>query len=124
MTYLVSTLVCFLIGFGLVHRKNRKVHVPLMVSAFVIDISLVLYIEFTRKAVETALTPQHPLVVFHIVISVVVVLLYILQIGLGMNLLRFNRFRPMHRLVGFAFIVFRFGNFVTSFLIEGLVQRH
>lgn len=119
---LLSFVVCLIILAGLYYRRNRRLHARLMMSAFIIDMALVLYIELTRKAVETAIGPMHPFVAFHVIVSVVVVVLYLVQIYLGFKMMRKPACSPkLHGRIGMVFVVLRLANFVTSLFVDVFV---
>jgi hypothetical protein len=87
-----------------------------MVSAFVIDMSMVLDIELTRAAVKTAMGPTSLLMKVHLFFAFGTVLLYLVQIVSGA--IRFKKGGvKFHKYTGISFLLFRFGNMVTSFLI-------
>ncbi|MCH8268460.1 MAG: hypothetical protein IH846_13160, partial [Acidobacteria bacterium] len=48
MLHIASTLVLVLIVAGLYNRRRPQWHLRFMLSAFVVDLMLVLYIEATR----------------------------------------------------------------------------
>lgn len=115
---ILSLLICILIFIGIYYRKNKKRHVPIMLTAFTLDVTMVLYIELTRHAIKTSLHPPHPFVTFHVVISVVVMILYLVQIWAGIKLYRGGKTRNFHRKIAVLFIIFRLGNLVTSFFVD------
>lgn len=123
MLVIVSTLILILIGFGLAYRKRPVVHIPIMVAAFVADIGLVLYIEWSRHAVETFTTSvQDPvnnqLLLFHIVVSLLTILLYIALIVSGIKLFKGGRAAlNLHRGLAAVFLICRLTNYVTSFWV-------
>lgn len=123
MPIVVSTLVLLIIGLGLVFRHRPRVHIPCMVSAFLLDISLVLFIELNRHAIETvsegARQPfSNGLLLFHVSMSVVVLLLYGIQAWQGRGLLKGKEaLRLRHRYLGCVFVGCRLLNYVTSFFI-------
>src|SRR5688572_4695085 len=93
MTSLVSTVVLLVIAIGWFFRRRVKIHIPCMVLAFVMDLTLLLYIEGTRQAIHTVTdglkTPaSHGLLLFHVSVSLLVILLYLAQIGSGLLLKR------------------------------------
>ena len=97
-----------------------------MVTAFVIDMALVLYIELSRHAIETvavavtevASSGARPLLVFHATISTGVIILYIAMFVLGRKLLNGNEgIRKTHRNAAIAFCVLRGINYATSFIV-------
>jgi len=117
--HMVSTVVVVVLLVGLYYRNSKpQWHWKIMVTAFVMDVGLVLAIELNRGAIEKATTTDRPLLLFHIGVSVGVLLLYLCQGYLGRQLLRGRmNFRATHRNTGIAFIVFRGLNYVTSFMV-------
>jgi len=112
----VSIGVCLLLVAGIAVRKNKYSHIPFMVSAFVIDILMVLGIELNRHAIRTAYTTHDRIMQIHIVISVLVVLLYVFQIVTGIRKAK-GIPSKLHGSTGFALLALRIGNFVTSLMI-------
>lgn len=96
-----------------------------MLTAFVIDISEVLYIELNRHAIKTAvsifsLLNGRTLLMIHIAISLVATLLYFYLIASGFKLLKDRQNpsqRAKHKKMSYIFITARLLNFITSFLI-------
>src|SRR5271156_699953 len=119
MLHLASTGVLLLIAAGLWFRKrNPRIHLRLMSTAFAADVLLVLYIEVTRHAVEKVASHARPLLWFHAGVSVAVLLCYVLMILLGRPMLsgRYET-RALHRTVGMALVTLRGLNYVTSFMV-------
>jgi hypothetical protein len=118
MLHILSTGVMAILAAGMYFRGRRpSIHWKLMVTAFVIDVGLVLYIELTRKAIEQI--PQaRGLLLFHIAVSLSVIVCYLVMFALGRRLLggRLDT-RIAHRNVGFTFLTLRSLNYVTSFLV-------
>lgn len=114
---LFSILACVALLVGYAYRRRPRVHVPLMVTAFVVDMAIVAYIEIDRDAIATAEAHMSPLMVVHIAISVAVILLYFGQIASGIRNVRGKRSR-WHRLAGPSLILLRLGNLVTSFMVS------
>lgn len=114
----ISIFVFLMLLVGYAYRRRRKIHVPLMLSAFAIDMGLVAYIELNRKAIAQATSSPGPLMTFHIIMSVIVVLLYFWQIYTGIGKLRGKR-NASHPYTGIVFLLMRFGNLVTSFIVSG-----
>ncbi|MCA9430106.1 MAG: hypothetical protein KC940_06345 [Candidatus Omnitrophica bacterium] len=116
---LISIGIVVLLFYGLSQRFRPKIHIPVMLSAFVLDVSLVLYIELTRDATGQAMGWSHlpGIMKIHIFLSTMTVVMYLVQIVSG-----FIRFRkggmPYHKHTGILFMIFRLGNLITSFLIE------
>lgn len=119
-THLVSTLVLVLIGAALIKRHQPRQHANLMRVAFLIDLGLVLYLEVTRQAVETAITGgAGRLLPFHVTVSVLAALGWAAQLWLGMRLLRGDTvLRVRHIQVGVFFLVMRLANYITSFFVS------
>jgi len=119
MLHGISTLVLVLIAAGLWFRSRRRaVHLGFMISAFVVDLSLVLYIELTRHAVEKVAAHVHLLLWFHAGVSLVVLLCYAAMVTLGWRMVNGRtELRHLHRTLGITFVVFRSLNYITSFLV-------
>lgn len=122
MYIIFSTLVIVLLFIGLMFRKNRELHPPIMSLAFLIDLGLVLVIEFNRKAVETVASsvvnqPDYFLI-FHALVSLLVLVLYIMMIFSGLKILKGNDEQiARHRSFAYLFIVLRLTNYITSFFL-------
>lgn len=118
MLHIASTLVLVLIVAGLYHRRRPQWHLRFMLSAFVVDLMLVLYIEATRGAVEKVAGSVNSLLWFHAGISLAVLLCYLAMIGLGRKLLAGQTLpRMAHRNLGIAFCLLRTSNYVTSYMV-------
>ncbi len=119
MLHLASTLVVALLAAGLWFRHRRpQVHMRLMISAFALDLLLVLYIEISRHAVEKVAARVSPMLWFHAGVSVGVLLCYMTMILLGRGVLAgAGSSRYWHRNVGMAFVVLRSLNYVTSYML-------
>jgi uncharacterized membrane protein YozB (DUF420 family) len=113
----LSVGVVALLLYGFSQRRHPRIHIPVMLAAFIADMSLVAVIELSRHAIEQAIHPAPSMVLrIHIGLSVVTVLLYLIQIGTGW--LRWKRGgMKFHAYTGWTLLVFRLGNLVTSFLI-------
>jgi len=116
---LVSCGVCLILAVGLINRHHKKIHIPCMVTAFVVDVTMVLYIELTRGAVASARAKMGPLMVFHICVSVAVLVLYVWQIATGIKKARGRR-AGSHRAAGLTLFLFRLINLITSFMVMKL----
>lgn len=119
-THLVSTLVLVLIGLALYFRRQPRRHAGLMRLAFALDLGLVLYLELTRQAVETALGGGSSwLLPFHVIVSVGAALGWAAQLWLGARLLKGKQvLRARHVQVGVFFLVMRLANYITSFFVH------
>lgn len=118
MFHTASTLVVFLLVAGILLRRRRKIHVPVMITAFGLDLVSVLLIEITRGAVEKAISRPPPLLLFHVTVSVLALLFYIVMFLLGERVRKgADELRPWHRRVAWMFGTCRVANYVTSWMI-------
>ncbi len=119
MLHLASSLVVVLLAVGLWFRHRRpQLHLRLMISAFVLDLLLVLYIEISRHAVEKVVARVSPLLWFHAGVSAGVLLCYVAMILLGRGVLAGqSRSRKWHFVVGLTFVALRSLNYVTSYMV-------
>ena len=116
--HIASSFVLVLILTGLWFRRRPRWHLRFMLTAFSVDVLLVLYIEATRGAVEKVVGGFAGMVWLHAGISLAVLLCYIGMIGLGRKLIAGQVLsRNIHRNLGIAFCVLRASNYVTSFLV-------
>ena len=118
MLHALSTLVLLFIAAGVYHRKHPRTHLRYMLAAFILDVSLVLYIEIARHAVEKMVNHSGFLLWFHVGVSVAVLTAYVAQIQLGRRILRgFVASRQIHIRLGLTFCTLRLLNYITSFMI-------
>lgn len=118
LPHAISLAVIVIIAVGLALRRRAKAHMALMTLAFLADLGLLLYVEFSRQAIEKALGGIDALLGFHIAVSTGVLVLYVLQLRLGLALYRGRpAVRERHRQLGIAFVVLRLLNLVTSFYV-------
>ena len=127
MFYCFSSLVLAIIAAGLYFRKRMSLHIPLMLTAFAIDLSLVLVIEFQRMAVEKVVahvaSGTNYFLIFHAGISLLVLVCYVLLTWTGSKAykgMKAGSGKPReiyawHKKLALAFIVLRLINYVTSF---------
>lgn len=117
-----STFILVLISVGIYFRKNSKIHIPIMVSAFILDLSLVLVIEIMRHAVEdvveNVITKTDPFVLFHATISLFVLVFYVILAMTGFRITK-NRKNALafHRIAAIMFVILRLANYITSFSV-------
>ena len=119
-THLVSLFALLLIAQGLRVRRDRRLHARWMLSAFAVDMALVLYIELSRGAVEQALDPRiSGILQIHIAFSTLAAIGWFCLVILGVLMLRGRRhLRPWHLRIAALFLLARLGNFITSFMIQ------
>ena len=114
---LLSLFACVLIVAGVLNRRRKRIHIPLMLTALAIDLGVVLYLEIARHVIESIPhRPMPPLLLFHICLSVAVLALYGAQVVTGIQNARGRRSR-WHRKALIWFLVTRFGNLITSFFV-------
>ncbi len=117
----VSMGVLLLLAFGIYHRHRPRVHIPVMLVSFVIDLANVILIEVRRgaveKAISTASAPGEWILKLHIAVSVLSLAGYVSAIITGLRLLRKNQGRHVHRVNAAAFIFLRVMNYLTSFYV-------
>jgi hypothetical protein len=124
MLHVISTFVLLLIAAGVRFRKNTRLHLGLMMAAFVVDISLVAYIEYKRHAIHQATHSPGPLLAFHIVVSLAVVVMYLVQMQLGRRVLAgIHASKGLHIRLGITFCALRLINYGTSFMVGGTSQH-
>jgi hypothetical protein len=118
MFKIAATIALVLICAGVLNRRKRTIHVPLMLSALTIDIVMLLIIEFSRSAIETAVhTPLPTILLIHIIFSVLLVCAYLYMLFFGLKLLIKNQGRTMHYTGAYVFVFFRLANYITSYFI-------
>lgn len=112
----LSVLAVLFIALALWFRSNNRIHIPLMLLAFAIDMGLLLHIETSRSAIEQVAGPMPAIMVIHLFFSIGTVTLYPVQI-IGGAVKFFRGGVRFHLWTGLAFALFRLGNLITSFLI-------
>lgn len=120
--YIATTAWLSLVA-GLLSRKNRKLHVKLMLTGISLDVALVLFLQITREAVQTALkfelsALQHT----HIAFSTAALLLYPLVIFLGWGLYNSpqnSALRQRHRAIAILCFILRTLGFLFMFSMLG-----
>lgn len=113
-----SFCIFALMVFGIVKRKQRKIHVPAMIAVISWDILLILQIELNRKAVEKAadalINPW--LLNIHVSLALSCVIFYFLLIFTGIKLLKGEQqMRGRHRHFGWIAFLLRALTLITSF---------
>jgi hypothetical protein len=111
-----ATLLVLLCGFAL--RRQRKLHISLMASAFALDLLAVAAIEAKRGAIHKTLTSHSPLLFVHVTASVLALASYAAMSYLGNQVVNGNeRLRPWHRRVAWVFGGSRMTNYATSWML-------
>jgi hypothetical protein len=106
-----------LILYGFLHRKsNRQRHVRFVVSGIILDLALVLLLQFQRDAVGTALSFKLSFLnQAHILTSTIATVLYFPMMITGVMLLKKEHLRNVHRRLGTATILFRTLGFILMY---------
>ena len=113
-----SILIYSLMIYGIMKRKNRKIHVPVMSTVLLWDVLLILQIELGRGAVEKASKAVvNPMILnIHVTFAVLSVIFYVLLVLTGRKLLKGEEMiRARHRLFGWTAFVLRSLTLLTSF---------
>lgn len=109
--------VCLVLGYS--RRHDLKQHIPLVAAGIILDILLVLYLQFTRSAIQTALGfSLGPLQQIHIGFSTIALLLYFPTMYLGYKLktdLGNGELRGTHKKVAISSLIFRTLGFLFMF---------
>lgn len=113
----LSIGVYVILVIGYLNRRKRRVHIPLMLTAFVIDMAMLLYIELTRNAIQAAQDRMSTIMLVHVLLSVATLVLYVGQIITGIRKLK-GKPSTWHRIGGHSFMLARLGNLVTSFMVS------
>jgi len=118
MFHAASTLVLFILIAGILLRRRRRIHVPVMITAFSLDLLSVLAIEISRGAIKKATSSPPPLLLFHVIVSVFALLFYVAMFVLGERVRKgAEQLRPWHRRTAWVFGACRATNYVTSWMI-------
>ncbi len=116
---ILATLSYIVLFSGILLRKNRKVHPPFMLVGVISDIVLVLILEFSRGAIETAFSGSVTLFQgVHIVTSSLAVLFYLPTVYYGFLRLKpkpSQKVKKRHKLLGVTAFTFRTIGFIFMF---------
>ncbi|MHC4063129.1 MAG: hypothetical protein ACYSUI_01305 [Planctomycetota bacterium] len=112
----LSVVVCVLLITGVLVRRRRSLHIPLMAGAIAIDLGIVLIIELGRGALQQAQAKMGLLIVVHIAISVAVLVGYAIQVVTGIRKLR-GRPSRVHPGVMPLLLAARLANLATSIIV-------
>ncbi len=113
-----SLCIVFTMAFGILVRRNRKLHIKVMSLAIIWDVILILQIELSRSAIlkaSKAMSNAFALNV-HVSIAVLTVVLYGFMIQSGRQIIKGRGdLRKKHKILGFTTFSLRILTFVTSF---------
>jgi len=119
MFQLYNGLVLILILVGVSLRKQRRKHVPIMITCFVLDMISVLYLEMNRHVIQEAFEHiSQRTMQIHLFFAMGTLVGYGIAGYTGRKLLKGFAIYWVHRLNALCFLVCRTGIFVTSFLIS------
>ena len=115
----IASLAWLLLVSGYLLRRQRRWHVPLVVSAISLDFGLVLFLQLTRDAAQTAMgmgMELSPLEYVHILASTGAILCYLPTIYFGRKLLRGElEYRSRHQRVAMLALFLRTVGFLFMF---------
>ncbi|HVR74899.1 MAG TPA: hypothetical protein VMT52_11225 [Planctomycetota bacterium] len=124
----LNTLIALIVlPIGLAYRRRPGVHIPIMLSAFAVDVVNVILVEVVARmhssgagAVEQgvrAFTGGEASFIqqFHIAVSVLCILGYVVAVVTGLKLHRRGILRRTHRANAAVFLLTRLLSYVTSF---------
>ncbi|MBZ5672731.1 MAG: hypothetical protein LAP61_00645 [Acidobacteriia bacterium] len=118
MFHIASTLVLLILIAGILLRRRRRIHVPIMITAFGLDLASVLAIEVSRGAIKKAISAPPPLLLFHVTVSVSALVFYGVMFVLGERVRKgAEQLRPWHRRTAWLFGACRTANYITSWMI-------
>jgi hypothetical protein len=118
MYHIASTLVLLILIAGILLRHRRRIHVPVMITAFSLDLLTVLAIEWNRGAIKQATSSPSPLLLFHVIVSVMALVFYAVMFVLGERVRKgAEQLRPWHGRTAWVFGACRLTNYVTSWMI-------
>ena len=126
----VNTAMLVVIAFGLWYRHRPKIHIPAMVTAFVVDLANVLWIEIyarsrgdgkgaVEQGIDSFTGDGRFIEQFHITVSTLCIVSYVVAIITGTILYRRNKGRGFHKLNACVFLLMRLASYVTSFWMGG-----
>jgi hypothetical protein len=124
-----SFIITFVLIVGVFLSYNRKIHPPIMVGCFLADVGLVIWLEVTREAVETATGNMSALMVTHIALAMSMLVLYVLMLLSGLKLLRAPAnsdslaIRRRHKFGAILFFVVRVAVLVTAMMVASDVRH-
>lgn len=115
MTIASLAWLCLVLGY--LARRKRSRHVPLVVAGIGADLGLVLYLQITREAVQTAVSfSLSPLEQIHILFSTLALVLYFPVLYLGIQLIRGQKTsRLLHKRFAVTALIFRTLGFLFMF---------
>jgi len=111
-------ILCIMIYGVTKAKRDRTLHIKIMLSAMLWDLLLILQIELSRQAVATAMKiTENPLLLkIHLFFAIGSVLLYTVMIYSGRRVYKGDHgFRGKHKALGLTTLVFRTMTLLTSY---------
>ena len=89
-----------------------------MLSAFVLDLFVFIYLEITSFIIETAMAVSRPVLLFHAACAFGLLVCYFLMIYLGTRLLAGEYSQLInHRKLAYVFCTLRIATYISSYFI-------
>lgn len=123
-----NTAVLLLLTVGIYLRRQPARHIPIMLTSFVLDVANVILIEVyartrgkgaVEQGVESLTGAGSGIERFHILVSTICILSYVVAVYTGLRLRRRGIGRKAHRANAAFFIATRVASYVTSFWMGG-----
>lgn len=125
-TRAINTAMVILLAVGLALRFRPKAHIPIMLTAFTVDLGNVILVEVyarrknegvgaVEKGLATMVEGQALLPMIHITVSFLCILGYVVAAITGTLLYRRGIGRTAHRVNAAVFVLNRLASYVTSF---------
>jgi hypothetical protein len=115
----IATAAWVVLTLGVVCWAFHRVHLLLVLTAILVDLALVLYLQFTRGAVQQAIRFDRPaLAQFHILVSALAVLLYVPTVLFALRMLKDRTrqgYRPTYVRTLWAAYAMRTVGFILTF---------
>jgi uncharacterized membrane protein YozB (DUF420 family) len=116
---LIATIAWGLLVVGFLKRRERKTHVRFMMSGIFLDLGVVIYLQITRNAVQTAAKLDLGLFpTLHIGASLIAVVLFIPTVFIGIKMLAGGdvaKLKPWHVRFAIPALFFRTLGFFFMF---------
>jgi uncharacterized membrane protein YozB (DUF420 family) len=112
-----SSLIVMLMIFGVMNRKNRKLHVRVMLSSIIWDLLLIAQIELSRGAIAKASKViTNPMILnIHVSLAISCVAMYCVVTFSGVKILKNKGNRNIHKKAGAMTLILRMATYITSY---------
>ena len=121
-----NVLIFGAIIYGVAKHRNAALHTKVMVACMILDFLLLAAVELTQDAIAQAVgtaeggrtTQATVILTIHITASVLMMVWWFVQLYTGRKILKGEReLLPRHARHARMFLVFRFVNLVTAFMV-------